>query len=429
MPNDQADLAALIADAKLVLAYGARAGRLPDEKLESAIEMASAANGPETMRLTQLTAALNQALKAIAPVTLLDLGSRWRPFSVGPGWRIGRIAFVLYALVLILVTGYYTQIYTQLNAILRELTEIQSQNLREKSERFYHFFVKNRKILLQSEWKADDDLVFEPYMSSYGSLQMLSDRLQTYVPLANNLIARSNSVPLISPVLRFIEGKVGGPADPLIQSYISNKDYPQAPGGPGPTVTTPNSGSGSVTGEAQIPGSEGGIGPHTNASGGQSRPDVQTEQGANWPNMLERDQEIRDRFLYVSGINTSYASYSLGTAIYECQRTTALLGVWVLPALFGLLGATVFQMRAILNPMVPEPSPERLVLRLALGCFAGISVFWVFGPAPQGIAEGTSSGIGAFGLAFLLGFSIDIFFTTLDRLIGAVSQTLAKSGE
>lgn len=427
----------LIADAKLVVAYGARTGRLPDDTLMAAVaaaEAALAANRPGEVRLKELAAALNRGVQVIAPVTLLDLGSTWRPYPDTRARRIGRVAFAFFAVLLILAAGYYTQIYTQANAILGQLTDIQSRNVHDKSERLFRFFVENHKTLLALDTRANDALVFEPYLHSYEDLLALNDQIATYVPLSDDLVSRSTNVPLLSPLAHGI-GKLLGLVDsaggernpsgnPLIRSYLGRSDYKGPDGGPAsqaganaapalPTTAAPPAGTAPV---AAVPKAE------TDTDQAMEERDVGL-------NMLSKKQALLEQFLFMSGIDASIFTSTLSVQIYECQRMLTLLGFWVLPALYGLLGATVFQMRAILNPLVPLPSPERLFLRLALGGFAGISIFLVFGPAPQKIFEGSSSVIGSFGLAFLFGFSIDVFFTILDRLVGMVSQSVTQTGK
>ena len=297
-----------------------------------------------------------------------------------------------------------------------------------KTTRKFFFLIRNVKILI-SENK--DALVFEPYLRAYEDLLALNDKVATYVPLSKELISRSTNVPLLSSLIRGVSALVGldsavqarNPSDnQLIQSYLDRSDY-SGPAGPQSSAAVAKSASSQPP--STMPPAAPPVASVAEIQSGDDTGHLMDERDDGLK-MLSKKKAQLEKFLFISGIDASFASSILSVQIYECQRVVALLGFLVLPALYGLLGTTMFQMRAILNPLVPDPSPERLFVRLALGAFAGISIFLVFGPTPQKIFEGTSTVIGSFGLAFLLGFSIDGFFSILDRLVGAVSQFLAQ---
>lgn len=127
-------------------------------------------------------------------------------------------------------------------------------------------------------------------------------------------------------------------------------------------------------------------------------------------------------------------SYDLPVSkqIYLVRDKVNLLVSWLLPGLYGLLGACVFLMRDLLqsNGTYKAESDKRivdllsLVLRIALGGLAGIIIGWFWVPSGPG---SNSSPIPvssvSFGLAFLAGFSIDILFSLLDRLNKSIGQS------
>jgi hypothetical protein len=102
------------------------------------------------------------------------------------------------------------------------------------------------------------------------------------------------------------------------------------------------------------------------------------------------------------------------------------LGSWFLPAAYGLVGSIVFQMRRVLNPLQPGLPPIRLVFRIALGGFAGIIVSWFWSPSAQSIAIGESLSITAFGIAFLVGYSSEIFFVLLDTMVTGLLAMISR---
>jgi hypothetical protein len=63
-------------------------------------------------------------------------------------------------------------------------------------------------------------------------------------------------------------------------------------------------------------------------------------------------------------------------------------------------------------------------VRAALAMMAGVSISWVFASFIDKGANERPGGITVFGLAFLFGYSVDVFFDTLDRLIARISDTI-----
>src|SRR5438876_6834464 len=130
--------------------------------------------------------------------------------------RAGRGVFAVFAWLFFFNDRATTEIYTQTNAILAQLTDIQSRNVRDKSERLFRFFVKNYRELFAPDTEGNDALVFEPYLRSYEDLLALNDNIATYVPLSSDLTSRATSVPLLSPLLRGIRSlvRLDGAAQP-----------------------------------------------------------------------------------------------------------------------------------------------------------------------------------------------------------------------
>jgi hypothetical protein len=63
-------------------------------------------------------------------------------------------------------------------------------------------------------------------------------------------------------------------------------------------------------------------------------------------------------------------------------------------------------------------------LRLGLGGIAGLAIGWFWVPtSAKAIAEVSSLTTAPFALAFLAGFSIELLFSLLDRIIAAINPT------
>jgi hypothetical protein len=99
---------------------------------------------------------------------------------------------------------------------------------------------------------------------------------------------------------------------------------------------------------------------------------------------------------------------------------------YVLPLLLGLLGAIVFVLREISREIrakifLPNHT-ESYRIRLYLGMIAGLTFAWLFSWI---IPAGSESGLGAaspLAIAFMVGYSVEILFSALDRIIGSMTK-------
>lgn len=101
---------------------------------------------------------------------------------------------------------------------------------------------------------------------------------------------------------------------------------------------------------------------------------------------------------------------------------------WILPALFACLGAMIYFMRLLVDPTQPSPRVNRVVHRMALAALAGVIAGWFWEPAFGTNSEFQSAGLGLFTFAFVIGFSIEIFFSLLDRFVEISRTAITKIG-
>ncbi len=103
-----------------------------------------------------------------------------------------------------------------------------------------------------------------------------------------------------------------------------------------------------------------------------------------------------------------------------------LIQSFILPLLYGLLGAFIFVLRMLLRDIrdltyTPD-SDTRYRLRLTLGSLGGMIIGWFM--QPQDLDS--LSVLSPMALAFLMGYNVDVFFSVMDRFIDNIKQWIDK---
>ena len=134
----------------------------------------------------------------------------------------------------------------------------------------------------------------------------------------------------------------------------------------------------------------------------------------------------------MAGAAGAQAGYDDGNGSYagvppSAESDLRVMWEFVLPMLYGLIGALAFILRTLVwqvrNDSFTPKSSLRFRLRWPLGMLAGIAVGWFSAPATDGAVRNALTlseeigTIGPFALAFLAGFSVEVLFTGLDRLV------------
>lgn len=92
---------------------------------------------------------------------------------------------------------------------------------------------------------------------------------------------------------------------------------------------------------------------------------------------------------------------------------------YVLPVLFGLLGTIAFILRSLAQDIrgarLTVTKVVGAAVRVPLGMLAGLAIGWVLGDR----SDGVFGQITPWALAFVAGYSVELVFTAMDRLIGA----------
>jgi hypothetical protein len=97
-----------------------------------------------------------------------------------------------------------------------------------------------------------------------------------------------------------------------------------------------------------------------------------------------------------------------------------IVAAYLLPTLYGLLGACAFVLRQLSHDIstlqFADDSRVRYTLRLNIGMLAGLAVGWFIDPTQQGSVVANLSPL---ALAFVAGYGSDLLFAVLDRIVNA----------
>jgi hypothetical protein len=104
----------------------------------------------------------------------------------------------------------------------------------------------------------------------------------------------------------------------------------------------------------------------------------------------------------------------------QADSILALMSTYVLPLLYGMLGTVAYILRSVSRGVQERVLTESSVLnfwvRIPLGMLSGVAIGWFLneGTLPTGW-----DAVQPLALAFVAGYSVELIFTAMDRLVGA----------
>lgn len=367
----------LLQDARLVVEYGSRAGRLSDAALPQALEAAerALAAGGKPDR-AGLLSALDAAVRAIAPVTLIDLREGRSPYDIA-GQRYASRLVVLLCLFSIVLTGliaFYTNALYQADSALAAIHQIEKVRYVDKVREV-------RRLTQDKELFVKHDARYAHYHQQLGELAFARAEHNAAAAL---IVASSNSV--MFPGAGFFSSVWHvGTSPATSQAVQAGSDFAEG----APKTATSNS---------------------------------QADAEVNTVSRADPSGDLADDYKFLVSIGDDNASILLQPAFgpqqaFPIERQRILISGWILPLFYGLLGASVYLMRTFLNDKTANHAFFPLILRIALGGIAGLAIGWFSVPGSNTAVISTIP----FGIAFLAGFSIDAVFTLLERLAQTIS--------
>ena len=407
-----ATLPQLVADATLVAEAGARLGWLdPGADLLPAIAAARrTASGDDAAALEQrLHQALNAAVKAIAPITLDDLRRGWRPYETTLPRRIGIACFFVFSVALMVFCAYASQVYERARSTDATTLELQDARGAEQAMRLFGMLKRNQQEVEESLSTGKKEFLYEVFGKALFDLKAMQVKNLAYAPIASNTL--NDLEMLVDPAVAL--QRLRDPANPSglreVQGWLKATGYGPNP----PAVAAEGGGAGAL--------------PVAAAQAAAPAPAQSAEARA--PDVLVLlDSYLKQLRRFNLGIELHIdplQPQDYFSNLFRLRNGIAFVGLWVLPALYGMLGAVVFHLRRILDPATPELSWMRITFRVLLGGFAGIIVVWFWTPSASKLSQAEFVTLSSFGLAFLVGFSTDVFFRALDRLVDYLTQALS----
>jgi len=112
-----------------------------------------------------------------------------------------------------------------------------------------------------------------------------------------------------------------------------------------------------------------------------------------------------------------------------CSQVVNVLQVYILPLLYGLLGAHAYVLRELIREnrerVYRSESETAYRMRIILGLLAGLAIGWFARPDPA--SAGMIAKLGPFALSFLAGYSVEVLFSAMDKFVGAFGSASQQS--
>jgi hypothetical protein len=393
----------LLNDARLVMNYAIRTGRLVDDELPKTIAAIEAAGSEGAVpNLAPLITALNNGIRAIAPITLIQLRAGQSPFDAHCQkiTRLFQASLCALAVVLAGFVAYFTQYLHQEETALKAIEEIENTHVLDK-------LTALRKMVQFENALEKKDRQYDEYHRAIRELRNLQDKISGSFNLVKSVAERAPFS--IVGTLGFSPPAAEASSPGEQKSY--SEEYKR--------VLAQSVPRHDASGKARAGDSA------FKSMFDACDPDIKRAPGLKNGTELWKKQVLADsvdQMCFSMLLNLLFYLHPTADLSYRIQASMATLNGWVLPFLYGLLGATCFLMRNSLDPRTPNFDVFSLILRVLLGGIAGIIIGWFWVPSTPKADEIASITSVPFGLAFLTGFSIDILFSLLDRLNRTVTD-------
>lgn len=111
----------------------------------------------------------------------------------------------------------------------------------------------------------------------------------------------------------------------------------------------------------------------------------------------------------------------------SANYTLHTIQFYLLPILYGLLGAITYVLRTLSNQIknlsYTSTSNIGYRLRMILGALAGLAIMWFIKPTEQPAEFKAFTTLSPFAISFLAGYGVELLFSAMDRIISAFTST------
>lgn len=414
----QSYLSQLLDDADRVLHYGHATGRLKDASLAVALgKMRGADPAQDAVALMELQTAMAQAVRDIRPVTIADLRAGHDPCDPDRARTITPLRATFFVLLLgLLWTTFY---YSTWERHGRLLVASMRQNQIEKQDAILQELILGYVADAARQDAPDSVRASAALFERTRELHEIEDRinadnalhvelLQRWVPF-RGLYFKLASAGAIRPAVAAPTKAAQASADHFSRCLNIGTFTVEAPKEPYAVINFPD-------------------------------PRIAEHVSQVFAGDIRQQMKMLQTFRCVLSlpITSGFVDGSsepvrvLGSDVSNINRLDeriVTLNLWILPALYGALGAMIYFGRGFLNADIPDPHWMFFFARLCVAAFAGIAVGWFF---ENGIKiEGVTTSGGSPGvllLAFLFGFALDVFFALLERLVSVSTDAVNRIG-
>lgn len=427
----------LIDDAKRIVLLGRYKGGHEDPALFNAITKvqkareAGGTKGPGYADVAELQGLVSKHAQRFPYPTLRALRTGWPDEPLSRATRAGVGVFMALAVLLTIVTVQLSFTYTRGAAIVLNLEALASENPHQDFSRLVADVAEAEAQLGAGPADAATlDRAREDLLDDESELNGLSDRVADAVRTAVYFMADDVQFPVVG--MRQIRCGLGDlrvrdPAAFDVFAGPCRRGMAAATGGPTLLAEAAPSGVRLAAAEPESYGES--------AFDACGRPvAAATSDGdglvASPADPMQAFAATMDRLLCGGVIHFTPQDFpQIASHVAHLKAVLANYALCLLPALYGAMGAVLYQMRMMLDPLLPNPAIGRLVHRVFLGALAGIVLSWFFTPDDLLTSEVAGLGFTIFGLAFLFGFSLEVFFDLLDRFVTSASRLGSSRSE
>jgi len=321
------------------------------------------------------------------------------------------------------MVGYLTSLYDRATEIAQMIDAQQHVRLSEQAIKLYYAARVHKDEITQAQANGQQTLASETFFHALGDLQEAQSSIGSVVTDSERITSEIQFWNRLSYDLCRVTRGVVGVVHITLECIDPALEY--AP------VSTQIAGGQAAYGygppaDLAAKLKESGVAIHPDAKAATSHGEAATDELDGVYAVLDGADAF---FKHVGLDQISTRISSPLNALYTRAIKSALnaLRTWFIPAAYGSLGAAIFFTRRSLNPTMPNPDMLRVIYRILFGGFAGIVFAWFWAPLQAHDSAVPLSSLSAFGIAFLAGYSTDILFQLLDRLVEAASAQIRRS--